>query len=113
MQRENQGMATVRRVRVHFHMTLWNQVPKWKPEALEMYLKNEGDMLAVAEDSSFYVGLCERCDSMLSEKVQRINRLDDNGELRENKLIALARYFDNERRVVRRNNGCTQCAHPS
>ena len=103
------SVASVRRVRVHFGVNSnLDKKPAPEREAQDMYLEDNSQVLALSEASSFYVGLCERCQREFTAKVQRINDSGNDFDTGEEKLAALACYFD--RRIRFRSYACLECA---
>ena len=98
-------VASVRRVKVHCGLTpkLRKQL-KRKRKALDMFLEADSRVLALSKASSFFADLCEDCRWAFRAKVQWNNDRDSEFRSGEEKLAALACYFD--RRIGIRTYGC-------
>jgi hypothetical protein len=108
--RRGKGEATVRRVQLHFGVTrAISEGPAWKQAALEMFLANGTNVLAISEASSFYVGACIQCQNKLQSEMQRINDRGSDFKFGDERLAALADYFDSRGRVVGFLDGCSIC----
>ena len=104
-----QSVASVRRIRVHFGVTAkLGKKPAPERKAQDMYMEDNSQVLAMSEASSFYVGLCEWCQRQFTAKVQRINDSGSDFNTGDDKLAALACYFD--RRIRFRSHACVECA---
>lgn len=107
---KRQSVGTVQRIRVYFEVIRkLDEEPKWKQQALEMYLEDKSNVLAVSLDSPFCVGSCEICRSRLVEEIEKINGRGSSSDNGEERLTALADYFNSEGRVFGFRDGCTVC----
>ena len=83
----------------------------WKHAALEAFLEDETDMLAISANDPFYTGACEHCQGRLSQVIEGINTRDI--ACAEGKLTALSWALRGSRgrpsMVCRYAYGCTMC----
>ena len=98
--RKGRSEATVRQVWIDFEvLRKISEGPAWKQAALEMFLVNETDALAILETSPFYVGACKECQRRLQSEIQHINNRANSFRFGHERLAALADYFISRGRV--------------
>lgn len=101
-ERRKRCLAPVRRIRIHYRAMRWEL-------ALEVYLEDETNLLAVTVECSYYVDGCTRCWSRLLSKIEEINDRGLYLEFDDMRLATLAYHLHPWNPDPWTAYGCTIC----